>query len=309
MGYAESMPTRAKMALGGAAASAGLMLLTWLAAFKFGFTARADASVLNGFVGLDRLHVRTLAFSIARLCSPNPYVYLASVPVLIALVRRRPLVAVTLAAILIGANASTELLKPLLAHARPVPEPTGIIPIGIGSFPSGHATAAMSLALCSVIAAPARWRPWVAALGAAFAVAVSYSFLTLAWHYPSDVFGGYLVATMWTLLGVAGLLTVSGRERRAVADEQRAVNAPLSEALGPPVLALAGALVLVVIVAIARPQAVTSYARDHTAFIVGAAAIGTLALVLATGLMLTLRGLSGSGPAPIAALRRRSPRG
>ena len=63
------------------------------------------------------------------------------------------------------------------------------------SWPSGHATAAMSFALCAVLAAPARLRPLVAAVGAAFAVAVCYSFLALAWHYPSDVLGGFLVAT------------------------------------------------------------------------------------------------------------------
>jgi len=303
------MPKRAKMALGGAAACAGLLLLTWFAAFHVGFAARADVSILNGFVGLNRPSLRWLANSIAGLCDPKPYVYLAAVPVLVALARRRPAVALTLAAILIGANASSELLKPLLAHSRPAPLPIGVIPIGLGSWPSGHATAAMSLALCCVIASPARFRPRVAALGAVFAVAVSYSFLTLAWHYPSDVFGGYLVATTWTLLGVAGLLAVRERELRTSIAEQRARRPPLSEALGPPVLALAGALALVLVVVLARPHQVVAYARLHTTFVVGAVAIAALALVLATGLMLTLRGLSGSGPAPTGALRHRWPRG
>ena len=104
---------------------------------------------------------------------------------------------------------TTQLLKPLLAEPRSVLP--GDIAVGAISWPSGHATAAMSLALCSVLAAPARLRPAVAALGAVFAVAVSYSFLTLGWHYPSDVFGGYLVATAWTLLGIAALLAVRGR--------------------------------------------------------------------------------------------------
>jgi hypothetical protein len=40
---------------------------------------------------------------------------------------------------------------------------------------------------------------------------------------------------------------------------------------------------------LARPQAVIAYARIHTSFMVGAAAIGALGLALATGVALALR--------------------
>src|SRR5438128_469793 len=91
---------------------------------------------------------------------------------------------------LIGAAVlAATLIKPLLAHPRAANLLGGVRPPQAGSWPSGHATAAMSLALCCVLAAPGRLRPAVAALGAAFAVAVSYSFQTLGWHYPSDVLG------------------------------------------------------------------------------------------------------------------------
>ena len=72
----------------------------------------------------------------------------------------------------------------------------------------------MSLALALVLAVPARRRPLAAALGAVFAVAVSYSFLTLGWHYPSDVLGGFLVAVIWAQLALAGVF-VGTRARRA----------------------------------------------------------------------------------------------
>ena len=94
---------------------------------------------------------------------------------------------------------TTQLLKPLLAAPRPITLLEFPV-VAAASWPSGHATAVMSLALCSVLAAQARLRPFVAALGAAFAVAVCYSFLELGWHYPSDVLGGFLVAAAWTLL-------------------------------------------------------------------------------------------------------------
>ncbi len=42
-----------------------------------------------------------------------------------------------------------------------------------------------------------RWRPAVAAAGTVFVVAVGCSVMVLAWHFPSDVLGGILVAGGW----------------------------------------------------------------------------------------------------------------
>ena len=49
-GYALAMQRRAQTALVGAAAAVGLLFLCWVLAFHVGFAARADASILNGFV-------------------------------------------------------------------------------------------------------------------------------------------------------------------------------------------------------------------------------------------------------------------
>jgi membrane-associated phospholipid phosphatase len=278
------MPKRAVYAMAGAALSAGLLLLVWFLAFHVSLFRDEDAKILSGFAGLHGGRVNPLANWIAHLCNPSPFVYFAAGVVLVALLRRRPGVALVIALIIFGANVTTELLKPLLAAPRPTLP--GVSPVDAASWPSGHATAAMSLALCAILAAPARLRPFVAALGAAFAVAVSYSFLTLAWHYPSDVFGGFLVATIWTLLGAAVLFTARARRTGAVGSAE----APsLREALRPPAAALLGALLLGGLVALARPHQVISYAQAHTAFVVGAAAIAAASLTLATAVMLALR--------------------
>jgi membrane-associated phospholipid phosphatase len=42
-------------------------------------------------------------------------------------------------------------------------------------------------------------------LGALLAAAVGCALLILAWHMPSDVLGGYLLATLWAALAVAML--------------------------------------------------------------------------------------------------------
>jgi len=300
------------MALIGAGTGVALLIVTWYAAFHIGVFERADQSILRGFAGLHRPRVDRITKFIANLCDPQPYVYFAAVPVLVALARRRPRVAAVVAMIVLSANVTTQLLKPLLAAPRATTL-DGFPVVAAASWPSGHATAAMSLALVSVIVAPSRLRPFVAALGAAFAVAVCYSFLELGWHYPSDVLGGFLVATTWTLLGVAVLFAAPARRPRlataaggtsrataaggtsrataagATSREPAAKPVSIREALGPPAAVMLGALVLVGLIVLARPHAVVAYARTHEAFMIGATVIAALGLALATGVMLALR--------------------
>jgi membrane-associated phospholipid phosphatase len=265
----------------------------WLAALHIGLFEQADQRVFRGFAGLrQHPHVSNFASFVAPLCDPQPFLGLAVIPVAVALLRRRVRLAIAIVAILLGANVTTELLKPLLAHPRADWLLGGRTPVDAASWPSGHATAAMSLALAWVLAVPGRLRPAFAVLGAAFAVAVSYSFLTLGWHYPSDVFGGFLVAATWTLAVVAALF--SAEERRAGAAGEppavsRAARVSLRGALAPPGLALLGAVALACAVAVARPHEVVVYVRAHEVFVLGATAIAATALVLATGLTLVLR--------------------
>jgi membrane-associated phospholipid phosphatase len=123
------------------------------------------------------------------------------VPVLVAVARRRLWLALEISLILVGANLTTHLLKGLLAHPHVESLLGGPHPLHPRQWPSGHTTAAASLALCCVLVAPSRLRPFVAACGAAFVVAVAYSILVSNTHYPSDIVAGFIVAGIWTLLG------------------------------------------------------------------------------------------------------------
>jgi membrane-associated phospholipid phosphatase len=281
------MPRRAPFALLGALAGVVLLLLTWYAAFHIGFLERADGRILSGFSGISRPRVDSITNRIATLCNPKPYVVLAAIPVIVAVWRGRLERAVAIFGILIGANLTTQLLKPVLAQTRITTQVAGNAHVASASWPSGHATAAMALALCAVLASPARYRPRVAAAGAAFAIVVSYSFLELGWHYPSDVLGGFLVAVTWTLLGAAAIFAYDRRRPHPVEAESEALPAPsLAMVLWPSAAIVLCGVVVVGLVALARPHEVLAYARDHTAFIVGAAAIGTLAIGLAAGITL-----------------------
>lgn len=282
-----SVPHLARRALWVALALTAALVLLWFAEFHIGVVQRLDARIFNGFFGLgERPHVSGLASSIARLCDPSRYVFLCLAPVAIALARRRFLLAAVIVATLLAANMTTEVLKPLLA----APRPAGVTVHHVSgvSWPSGHATAAMALALCVVLACPPRRRPFAAALGGAFAVAVSYSFLSLGWHYPSDVLGGFLVASVWTLLAVAGYTTYQERRGRGIR-EPRSGDPAAAEALAPSAVMLAAVLLVAVLVAAVRPAPVLDYVSAHKAFVLGAIGIGALALVLSTGFALALR--------------------
>ena len=306
-----SMPRRSKLALAGVALGISALILTWLLAHDVAAVRRVDANVLGGFLQLDRPGLNRFTHAIANLCDPMPFVVFAAVPVAIALLRGRPRVALALALLLLGANVSTEVLKPLLTGAR---DPVGGDFLTHSTWPSGHATACMSLALSMVISVPARRRPVVGAAMAAFCVAVVYSFLELGWHYPSDVLGGFEMSTTWALL-VVGCLAAYEARRPVARRRPSASGAAFSvgEALAPAALLIACGLGFAVVLTALRPHAVLGYAAAHTMFVVGAAAIAFLSFSCAAGVNLVLRGaadpLSGSGPAPTAAHRRGSPIG
>jgi hypothetical protein len=147
----------------------------------------------------------------------------------------------------------------------------------------------MTLVLCSVIAAPSRWRPAVAAVMSAFAIAVCYSFLTLDWHYPSDVLGGFELATVWVLLGVAGLGWVEQRHPVSRLPVPHRTEVSVAEALGPSALLILFALVGAALIALAKPAPVVYYAAGHKTFIVGAAMIAAVGVALACAATLALR--------------------
>jgi membrane-associated phospholipid phosphatase len=125
---------------------------------------------------------------------------------------------------LVGSVATTEYLKPTLHARADVPHELA------QGFPSGHSTVALALGLSFVLAAPVRRRT-IAAVGAAlYAAGMGVALVFNAWHLPSDVGGGFCMATAWAA-GAAQL-----------------VNRPLDRAV--PGKLVAAALVLVVVAAL-----------------------------------------------------------
>ena len=178
-------------------------MLVWACTALIGPLHRLDATVLKWFIEREHPRIDKTATSLTRLLDPGLYILWGILLLAITGVRRRPQTALAVVAIMSLAPLSTEALKPLLAHTHAVAEPG--VHISADSFPSGHSTAALALALCAVIVSPTRMRAAVAAVGFIFALAIGCSQVLLHRHMPSDVLGGYLVATFWSALAIAAL--------------------------------------------------------------------------------------------------------
>ena len=268
-----------KAPLLGALAAFGALVLTGVLAYLVPVAQARDSATLLGFTELNRDAINPLITQIAHLADPVPYAVIGFGLAAVALVRRRPRVAAAIVTLLFATGLTTAVLKPLLASPR-YDEWLGSGQISAASWPSGHATAAMTLALCAILAVPARSRPVTAALGAAFAISVSYSLLALGWHFPSDVLGGFLVAVTWTLVAVAALAELEQRRPSASAREPSPRPA---DALAPIAIG-AGAGAALLTVWLARPEAVTHYAAEHSTFVAGAVGIAALAILLVLSL-------------------------
>jgi membrane-associated phospholipid phosphatase len=189
-----------------ALAVAGLLAiglaLVWAVAELIPAVRLKDAAALYELTTLNRPRVNSASEFLLHLLDPSLFILWAIALVAVAIAAERVRVAVAVAAVLALAPFSAELLKPLLAHKH---DHVGGVVIGAASWPSGHATAATALVLCAVLVAPQRLRKPTAALGVLFVVAVSIALLVLAWHMPSDVLGGVLLASLWMAAAIAAL--------------------------------------------------------------------------------------------------------
>lgn len=279
------MPRRVTHALVAALACVGALAVAWALTFGSGAARWLDAAALQGFVGLSRPTTDAAAEVVAALGDPLPYVLLGAALVALAVARERPRIALAVPVVLAGSALTTQILKPLLADPR-VCHCSADARVAVGAWPSGHATAAMALALCGVLVAPPRWRPTGAVAGAGMAVAVSYALLTLGWHYPSDVLAGYLVAALWMAVGLAGLWAAA---ERWPARTGREAAARWGSSVAPAAVGALLPLLVVSAVAFARPDSTVRYAAAHTAFVVVAAAIAAAGAVTAAAFAAALR--------------------
>ena len=265
-----------------------LFALVVLGAYVWGPGQTLDNEGLAAMVNANDGWFRELNWHLVDLGDPPTVAVITLALAGLALVRGRPRVAVAVVALIAATSISGEVLKVLLSHPR-FP-PIFDYPVGPEALPSGHATAAMSLAFAGVLAAPRRARPFAALLGLLLALGVGVAVISAGWHFPSDVIAGYLLATAWALGLTAALYEA---DRRLPAGERWASRArdkipTRGLAVTAAGATLVGALAAAGVLA-ANVDAATCFAREHTAFVVVAGGIASAALVL-----------------PVATLARRS---
>jgi membrane-associated phospholipid phosphatase len=266
-----------------AAGCAGLFALVVLGAYAWGPGQSLDLQGLTGFVESNNGWVWPVTLRLTELGDPAQVAAITLALAAFALVRGRPRLAVAVLALVAATSVSSQLLKVLLAHPR-FPPVLGY-EVGPQALPSGHGTAAMSLALAGVMVAPRRAR-WAAALiGGGLALAVGASVVAWGWHYPSDVIAGYLLATGWALAIFAALREANRRfpatdrwteTALARASDRIATGGLALLASGAAAVAVLGTAAYV----LADPGGATCFAREHTMFVAVAGGVASAAVAL-----------------------------
>ena len=178
------------------------LVLVWVFAALVPGIHYRDAVALHDFSRLDSETLDSVANRLIHLLEPLLFTLWGVAIVAVGLARSRPRHALAAAGVMAMAPLSAEILKPLLAHPH---ASVGWTYLGPASWPSGHATAALALALSATFVAPARLRWLVAGVGVVFSAALGFALLIRASHMPSDVLGGYLLATFWAAVALAAL--------------------------------------------------------------------------------------------------------
>jgi len=182
--------------------------------------------------------------------------------------------AIVVAASIAASLAITEVLKHVVMDRPALVAVGDRIYMEPNTFPSGHSTMAVSVAIVAVALAPRGRRAVAAAVGGAYAAAVGLSMLAAEAHRPADAVGAALVSTAVALaVAAAGAAPPSAPRVR-----------PSTLVAGIAGAAVAGALVLGVFVlgdAVAHgPLTDAEIARART---VGALAEGAATLAAVGG--------------------------
>jgi membrane-associated phospholipid phosphatase len=251
-----------------------------------------DLLGLTGFMSANSGWVDGVTAKLMRLGDPLSVALITIVLAGLALARGRPRVALAVLMLIAATSVSSQALKALLNQTLEAPILGHVV--GPDAFPSGHATAAMALALSAVLAAPRRARPAAALLGGLLALAVGASTVAQGAHLPSDVLGGYLLATAWTLALVAVLRGTDDRfratNRWAVtvvgrASDRIAAVGLVAAAAGCTLAALLGGAAVLA----SDPAGAVDFAQAHTTSVAVGAAMASVAVALPTAMAALVR--------------------
>lgn len=203
----------------------------------------------------------------------------------LALLQRRGGLALVAGATILGANLTAQILKSaVLERVDLLDRLFYALP---NSFPSGHVTAAASVAVALVLVLPPLLRSLTAVVASAAVVVVGACAMLAGWHRMADAVGGVFVATAW-----ASFLTALLVWRRGVAPVGRRtaavgwISGRILLVVGIAVLALGS---LAYVVALVDPLGVLIDLAERG----GSPALLVVGLLIAAGASLLALGAFG----------------
>lgn len=146
----------------------------------------------------------------------------------IAVVRRRPDLAVGALLLVGGATLSTQVLKRYVIAQ---------LTVGENTMPSGHVTVVLSVLLAAMLVIGPRWRRGLSAVAGFLGALTAIGAMIGTWHVPGDVIAAAAVCLVWVGIILLAITPVARRFRRATATVWSR-----DPALRPPGLALLGGL-------------------------------------------------------------------
>jgi undecaprenyl-diphosphatase len=152
----------------------------------------------------------------------------ASVMVLVLLIRRRWRSLTYLLTTLLGSIIINRSVKVLLHRVRPHLWVSPAPELDFG-FPSGHAMSSMTLVAALVILTWGSYWCWMVLIfGGLFVLAIGWTRLYLGVHYPSDIVAGWMASIAWAV-GVSLLIRPHLTKPNVVSEVDPSVE-PSSEA-------------------------------------------------------------------------------
>lgn len=267
------------LAAAGAASTAGL----WVLVNGVSAGRRLDAHAGDALRDLAPASLDEVLNGITSLADTLPYAVGAVALVALAWLRGGPRLSVVAGLILLIGNGVTQLAQPALTGARHIDfSDTDLTEVG--SWPSGHATAAMFLALVAILVAGPRLRMVTAVAAIGYALCVGGALVALGGHVPGDVLAGYLVAATFTSLGAAAWALL---DRRRPSPARRALPPSLAPALGT--LAALAVFATALGKALVTRRDEVAHALNHIPLLLALAAAGVLAVAVTAGMALVRR--------------------
>lgn len=228
---------------------AAVVQATALVGLHWVFVTRArgqyvDAVSLAG-ASIGFRHIDDLVYAVLDVVSVATVIAGIVLIGVVALVRRRFVLAAATAILVVGANVTTQVLKRLVLDRPDLVDlyPGEVVGSVNNTMPSGHTTVAMSVAVAFVLVVPGRVRGLVAVLATGYAAVTGVGTLAARWHRPSDVVAACCVVGLWA--AVVGAFAVAKKVPRRTARDSAGRAVPFLAVVGVLLLAAgAGCLAL-----------------------------------------------------------------